>query len=138
MHERTLRVVYNNNQSSLENLLRKDCSVSIHHRNIRSFAIEIYKVKNNMLTPMMSELFEKRNLNYNIRSQTDFSLHSVNTIAYGLKSLIYFTGKVLNIVPFEIRNAISLEELSAKIKSRRPKNCPCRVCLTYIDQVGYI
>ena len=87
---------------------------------------------------MMSELFEKRNLNYNIRSQTDFSLHSVNTIVYGLKSLIYFTGKVLNIVPFEIRNAISLEELSAKIKSRRPKNCPCRVCLTYIDQVGYI
>ena len=50
----------------------------------------------------MSELFEKRNLNYNLRSQTDFSLYSVNTVAYSLKSLKYFAGKVWNIVPFEI------------------------------------
>ena len=63
LHEKALRTVYNNNQSSSENLLRKDRSVSIHHGNIRSFAIEIYKVKNNMSTPIMSELFEKRNLN---------------------------------------------------------------------------
>ena len=38
LHERALRIVTNDNQSSFENLLRKDCSVSIHHRNIRSFA----------------------------------------------------------------------------------------------------
>ena len=61
LHERTLRIVYNDNQLSFENLLRKDRSVSINHRNIRSFAIEIYKIKNNMSTPIMSELFEKRN-----------------------------------------------------------------------------
>ena len=59
LHERVLRIVYNDNQSS-SNLLRKDRSVSIHHRNIRSFGIEIYKVKN-MSIPIMSELFEKRN-----------------------------------------------------------------------------
>ena len=84
-----------------------------------------------MSTPKMSELFEKHDLN--LCSQTYFSLHSVNTIAYGLKSPKYFAGKVWTIVPFEIRNAISLEEFSAKIKSWRPENCPCRVCLTYIN-----
>ena len=94
LHERALTVVHNNNQSSFENLLRKDRSLSIHHRNIRLFAIKIYKIKNNMLTPILSELFEKRNLNYNLRSQTDFSLHSVNTVAYGLKSRKYFAGSV--------------------------------------------
>ena len=133
LHERALRIVYNDNQSCFENLLRKDRSVSIHHRNIRSFAIEIYKIKNNMSTPIMLELFEKRNLNYNLRSHTDFSLHSVNTFAYGLKSLKYFAGKVWDIVPFEIRNATSIEEFSAKIKCFRPENCP-RV----VHQVGYI
>ena len=61
LHERTLRIVYNESQSSFENLLRKDRAVSINHRNIRSFAIDIYKIKNNMSTPTMSELFEKRN-----------------------------------------------------------------------------
>ena len=61
----------------------------------------------------MSEIFEKRNLNYNLRSQTDFSLNLVNTIAYGLKWPKYFAGKLWSIVPFEIRNAISIEEFSA-------------------------
>ena len=41
--------------------VKKDCLVS-HHRNIRSFAIEKYKVKNNISTTTMLELFEKRNL----------------------------------------------------------------------------
>ena len=52
--------------------------MSIHHKNIRSFAIEIYKIKNNMSTPMMSELFEKRNLNYNLLSRQIFrSIQSI-------------------------------------------------------------
>ena len=50
--------------------------------------------KKKIQTPIMSELFEKRNLNYDLCSQTDFSLHSVNAIAYGLKSLKYYAGKV--------------------------------------------
>ena len=101
LHEIALGIVYNENQSSFEDLLRKDRSVSIHHRYTRSFAIEIYQIKSNMSTPIMSELFEKRNLNYNLCSQTDFSLHSVNTVAYLLKSLKYFAGKVWSIVPLK-------------------------------------
>ena len=69
--------VYNKNQSSFEHLLKKDCPVSTNHRSIRLFAIEINKFKNNISTSRMSELFEKRNLNYGLCSQTDFSLHSV-------------------------------------------------------------
>ena len=58
LHERALGIVCNENQSSFENLLRKDRSVSIYHRNICSFAIKRYKIKNNMSTPIMSELCE--------------------------------------------------------------------------------
>ena len=47
-----------------------------------------------MSTPVMSELFEKRNLNCNFCSQADFSLHSGNTVTYGLKSMEYFAGSV--------------------------------------------
>ena len=92
--------------------------MSLHHStsNISSFAIEIYKVKNNIPTSIMSELFEK-NLKYDLCSQTDFSLHRINTIVNVLKSLEYFAGKVWNIVPFEISNAACLEEFSTKIKS---------------------
>ena len=42
IHERALRITYNNNSSSFQDLL--DNSVTIHHRNIRTLAIETFKV----------------------------------------------------------------------------------------------
>ena len=41
LHERCLRLVYNNKKLPFENLLDKDISVSIHHKNLRSLAIEM-------------------------------------------------------------------------------------------------
>ena len=45
IHERALRLVYEDYVTSFEDLLIKDKSVSIHHRNIQKVAIEMFKVK---------------------------------------------------------------------------------------------
>ena len=44
LHERCLRLIYNNKKSSFENLLEKDGSVSIQHNNLRTLAVELLKV----------------------------------------------------------------------------------------------
>ena len=83
LNERALRIVYNDHSSTFDDLFVKDNSVSIHHRNIRLLAIELYKATNNLSSQLMLDLFQRREVNYNIRSQTDFSLRSVNTSSYG-------------------------------------------------------
>ena len=45
-------MVYNDHESTFEYLLKENNSVSIHHKNIRSLDIELYKVKNNLSTHM--------------------------------------------------------------------------------------
>ena len=47
-------------------------------------------------------------MSYNIPSQTDFSLRSISTSSYGLRSLGYMAPKMWNLVPQDIRSAKSL------------------------------
>ena len=39
LHERCLRLIYNDKKSSFKDLLEKDGSVSVHHRNLRTLAV---------------------------------------------------------------------------------------------------
>ena len=138
LHEKALRIVYNDNESRFEDLLKKGNSVSMHHKNIRLLGTELYKVKNNLSTHLMSEMFDLRNIDYNLRSQTDFKQGPVNTVNYGLKSLRYLAPKIRDIIPLEIRNSGSLTEFITNIKSWIPKHCPCTLCQIYIHHVDYI
>ena len=59
IHERSLRFVYDDYSSSFIELLKKNNSVSIHHRNVQLVAIEMYKILNNLCPPFMKESYEK-------------------------------------------------------------------------------
>ena len=58
LHERCLRIIYNDKHSNFEELLIKDNSVSIHHNNIHTLAIEMYKVVNGMSSEIMNGIFK--------------------------------------------------------------------------------
>ena len=49
LHERALRTAYNDYSSSFKELLTKDDTVTIHQRNLRILAIEMYKLKKTMM-----------------------------------------------------------------------------------------
>ena len=71
IHERALRIVYNNFSTPFEELLAKDKSVTIHNQNLQQLAIEIFKLKMGISTIIMREVinFSDKN-NWNLRSGT--------------------------------------------------------------------
>ena len=48
LQERSLRILYKDDYSNFEELLKKNHSVTIHIRNVQLLAIEMYKLKNNL------------------------------------------------------------------------------------------
>ena len=54
LHERCLRLIYNDKKSSFEDLLQK---VSIHHRNLRTLAVELFKVLKGLSPVIFAEAF---------------------------------------------------------------------------------
>ena len=61
IHERALRIAYNDYESNFGQLLEKDNSVTIHHRNIQTLATEIYKTLNYLNLIFMKEMFSSHN-----------------------------------------------------------------------------
>ena len=57
LHERALRITYGDRSSSFQDLLNKENSVSIHHRNMQAIANEMFKVKNNIAPEIMKVPF---------------------------------------------------------------------------------
>ena len=72
-------MVYKNNVLSFEELLQLDKSFKIHHKNIQSLAIELFKIKNNLSVKIMIDIFQLRAVSYNLRSQIDFNRPNVNS-----------------------------------------------------------
>ena len=139
IHERTLRIVCRNNSLCFDQLLQIDKSYNIHHKNIQTLTIELYKVKNNLSNQIMQEIFEKlKNVDYNLRFQTDFVLPGVNTTYFGLHSLRYLSSKIWNVISDEIKNSLSLDEFEFKIRQWESSGCHCKLCRSYIQHVGYL
>ena len=94
LHERCLRLIYNDKRSSFEDLLEKDNSVSRHHKNPQALEIEMFKVYTKNSPEIMQEAFQvKEHGNYNLQNQTDFVTFQVKSINRG-KSVRFLGPKI--------------------------------------------
>ena len=78
LHERCLRTIYNDKQSSFNELLEKDGSVSIHERILQDLATEMYKISNGLSTHLMKDIFPINRNPINLRHNSQFYKHSVS------------------------------------------------------------
>ena len=139
IHERALRLTYKDNQSSFKELLEKDHSVAVHHKNLQVLVTEIFKVKNDLAPDIMKDIFELKELPYNLRSESNhFTRRNVKTTYYGLSSIKDLAPQIWELVPQSLKKCKALNEFKTKTKSWYPDHCPCRLCKTYITQLGFI
>ena len=64
LHERALQTAYNDYTSSFNDLLDKDSSITIHQRNLRCLAIEMFKINNKLSPPFICDLIQESTFRY--------------------------------------------------------------------------
>ena len=75
---------------------------------------------------------------YNLRNKRTFKSRRVKSMRYGTDSLAYLAPKIWELVPNEIKAVESLASFKSAIKKWKTTECPCRLCKTYIPQVGFV
>ena len=135
IHKRALRFVYSDFDSTFEELLIKDNSVTIHQRNIQLVAIEMFKVVKGLGPPIMKELIDFDTTN----RDRMFHRPNVNYKNTGENTIRYFGPIVWDeMLPEKYRSIETLVKFKKEIKTWKPENCPCSLCKTYIQGVGYV
>ena len=134
LHEKALRIVYGNDNSSFQKLLNRDNSITIHHRNLQR--LEMYKINNHISPLPMQELFAEKINTYELRKMRCWESSNVRTVRYGTETIRYRGPKIWELVPKVIKESKSLREFKEYITKWKPEGCTCRLCKSY--NLGFI
>ena len=80
LHERALRLVCCDYETSFSELLAIDGSFTVHHTNLQTLLLEMYKIQNNLSESCSKDLFSVVNDNYNLQSQSNFGVLCKNRV----------------------------------------------------------
>ena len=138
LQERALRMTFRDYESSFSELLEIANETTIHIRNIRTLMIETYKFLNDLSPPIIADLFQKNECSYSLRNTRLLSSKHKSTLRYGIDTVSYKGPKIWHNLPQEIRNSQSLNLFKSKIKEVRQFCCQCKICRTFIPNLGYI
>ena len=137
LHKRALKMIYNDQISSFQELLDKDNSFTVHHFNIQSLAIEMFKVTDNIAATITDDLFTTYR-SYNLCSKSKFVVPSVRSVHNGQNSIQYYSKLIWNMIPGYIKDSEILDTFKGKIGKWKPINCPCRICKKSIPNPAFI
>ena len=141
--ERVLGTVYSDYNSSFNELLDEDSSFSIYQRNVQSLAIKIYKYLHDLPPAIISEVFKvNKIIPYNSKVRNELYVRNPKTVRYGTDTISFLSPKIWSLIPQNIKDSGFLpcfkkKKEKKKISKWKP-NCPCRLCKTYLQHVGFI
>ena len=101
-------------------------AVSIHYRNLRALATEMYRIYNCVASESVTDIFPLGPQGqYNLRSWSDFTLPIVRTVNYGIESIRYLGPKIWESIPANIKEVDTIKCSKSGIKKWKPESCPC-------------
>ena len=128
VQERALRFVYEDYNSSYDNLLKKAKVPSLQIRRMRTMALETFKIMNKLSPSCLHSLVHLRNSKYYFRYNNILDIPQVRTSRYGKKTFKFAAATLWNSLPDHFRTENSFSQFKSLMQSWHGTKCCCSAC----------
>ena len=119
VHKWALRIMWQFIAAPFAELLARGNECTIHIRNLQKLMLEIYKCLNSENPSFMWNIFQTKDVAYNLRTQKLLQLPSTNTLSYGNDSLSFRGAILWNILSGSMKVWQPVLALRDQLKSGR-------------------
>ena len=138
LHERALRIAYNDFNSSLSELIEMSNESTARTRNWKFLLTEVYKFVNCLYPPIMKKMFQRTDCPYDLWNPRILASKLKFTIKYSINTIAFKGPQIYQNFPFEIRNSESLSLFKSNIKQLQGLPCRWKICRSFIANLGYM
>ena len=128
VQERALRFVYEDYNSSYEELLQKAKVPSLQIRRMRTMALETYKIINKLAPVCLHDLVHMKNSKYSFRYSNILEIPQIKSTRYGKKSFRFAATTLWNSLPDHFRTENSFSQFKSLLQSWNGSKCRCSAC----------
>ena len=128
IQERTLRFIYDDHNTSYEDLLMKSKLPSLKLRRIRTMALESFKIINKDCPVILQDLLTVKHNRYNFRYHNTVEVPHARTTRFGLQSFRHKAAATWNSLPDHVRCMSSFNQFKSFISNWDGSQCKCSAC----------
>ena len=103
IHRSTLRVIYDDYNSTYEELLVSHNDISIHQKHLKHLAIEVYKSLTNLNPEFMWPFSKNKSIPYNLSNENICILPPARSSCYGINSVKCRGSLLWNNLPISVK-----------------------------------
>ena len=124
LYEQALRLVYDDYKTSLSDFFAKYHLFKVHHTNIQTFLLQLYKIKHNLSECSVKDLFSTVIDNHDLRPRSDFGVPDISTLFYSSNSIRYLGSVIWIGFSNSLRKICDFDSFKMTIQRWNPVDCP--------------
>ena len=128
---RALRFIYEDYESTYDELLEKAKVPSLKVRRMRTMAIECFKILNKLSPSCLHDLVVFIDCKYNFRYSNIVDIPRMRTSTYGKNSFKYAAAVLWNDLPDDFRKISNFNQFKNILKSWNGNVCKCSDCADF-------
>ena len=108
--------------------MEKCKSTTLHFKRMKVIALEVFKSLNNLNPNFMNEMFNRKDLAYDLRDPDILVPPKFKKITYGKNTFRYHGAHMWNLLPSEVKSCTTIDNFKLMLEAWDGPKCQCSMC----------